>query len=122
MRKIAAERRCRVRRVDGGAKGVAGREEEGADDRRKIVANDGEVKAASSSFSLPAFVLLGVPTTAQGRYSYRAATVPRRKRLTRKMFRSVESFEKIDKNEESSNYKRRKSKRAPLYIVHHIII
>lgn len=51
----------------------------GADDRRKIVANDGEVKAASSSFSLPAFVLLGVPTTAQGRYSYRADGAAKKK-------------------------------------------
>jgi len=40
---------------------------EGADGR-KIVANDGEVKAASSS-SLSAFVLLGVP--AWRRYMYR---------------------------------------------------
>lgn len=79
MRKIAAERRCRVRRVDGGAKGVAGWKGGGADDRRKIVANDGEVKAAGSSFSLPAFVLLGVPTTAQGRYSYRADGAAKKK-------------------------------------------
>lgn len=94
--------------ANSGAKGVAGRAGE-TDDRRKIVANDGEVKAASSSFSLPAFVLLGVPTTAQGRYSYRVEVL-RGKTSTRKMFRSVGSFEKIDKNERNSNCKRRKNK------------
>lgn len=35
---------------------------DGGEDGRKIVANDGEVKAASSCFSLSAFVLLDVST------------------------------------------------------------
>jgi len=71
MRKIAAERsrrggwRGEGRTVAGGSGTRVGAE--GADGR-KIVANDGEVKAASSS-SLPAFVLLGVP--AWRRYMYR---------------------------------------------------
>lgn len=78
----------------------------GGDDGRKIVANDGEVKAASSCFSLSAFVLLDVSTKKweRERYLYRVVNSVRRNVGAKDLSFCVESFGKIDKNEKSSNF------------------
>lgn len=70
------------------------------------MANDGEVKAASSCFSLSAFVLLDVSTKKgeRKRYSYRVVNGARRNVGTKDLSYCVESFGKIDKNEKSSNF------------------
>lgn len=69
------------------------------------MANDGEVKAVSSCFSLSAFVLLDVSTKKweRKRYSYRVSGARRENVGTKDLSFCVESFGKIDKNEKSSN-------------------
>lgn len=73
------------------------------------MANDGEVKAASSCFSLSAFVLLDVSTKKMGEkgreiHSYRMVNGVRRNVGAKDLSFYVESFGKIDKNEKSSNF------------------
>lgn len=83
---------------------VARRESERGDredDGRKIVANDGEVKAASSSFSLSAFVLLGVSTTRPGEILVSRREWREEKRISReKSFVLLKALEKLIKMKE----------------------
>lgn len=61
---------------------------EGADDRRKIVANDGEVKAASFFLFASCLRATGCPDD-DGTGEILVSAVLRRKTLMRKMFRSI---------------------------------